>query len=44
MPKDGSSATQVFAHTSEEDLSGSLSTDAVTAGTALSATKLLVKG
>ena len=27
-----------------EDLSGSLSTDAVTAGTALSATKLLVKG
>ena len=31
-------------YTSGNDLSGSLSTDAVTAGTALSATKLLVKG
>ena len=31
-------------YTPSQDLSGSLSTDAVTAGTALSATKLLVKG
>ena len=39
-----SSYGTAIAYTSGNDTSGSLSTDAVTAGTALSATKLLVKG
>ena len=41
---DNSSYGTAIAYTSGNDTSGSLSTDAVTAGTALSATKLLVKG